>query len=305
MRQILSACMLLLLLCGCRGDAPEALRPLGEPDSQEAPVVTGSGSCRPCAEEETAVSLPDAESILFARWDGEALLGVWLFGDELRTFRDALPELRGHQQEGWSPPADPWPVYALSVSGAEADYEAACCDGLWLDSLGNTLIAGPDPAPLWERFGGAAEAANVLPARRELALAGGDWDARFLVPAVHQEPSPQTPMTLTAEGGNLSWALQNRTGQALTCGNGGGAQLDVLLGKTWYAVPFLSGSHCAYTMEAYAVPPGEDFSGALWREPYGAVPPGTYRLRFPWRADSSSGIAAAPFRFQGGVFVPL
>ena len=39
-----------------------------------------------------------------------------------------------------------------------------------MDSLGNTLISGPDPAPLWERFGRRAEEASSPPAQRELDL---------------------------------------------------------------------------------------------------------------------------------------
>ena len=300
--------LLLLWVCRAAPEAPRSPEPLETPasaDFQDPPIAIASGPCRPCAPEETTVPLPETESIRLTRWDGEALLEVWLFHDELQSFREALPELRGHQQEGWIPPENPWPVYGLSVSGVEADYEAAYCDGLWVDSLGNSLISGPDPAPLWERFGRRAEEASSPPAQRELALAGGVWDARFLVPAPAQEPSPKTPMTLEANNGVLSWTLQNRSGQTLSHGNGDAAQLDILLGQTWYVLPFLSGSHYAYTMEAYTLPPGGDYAGVLWQEPYGVLPSGTYRVRFSWRGDPVSGMAAAPVRLQGGVFLPL
>lgn len=291
-----------LLLCSCQA-APKA------PADPEAPRVEGAGPCRLCAEEETAVPLPETESILFARCDGETLWEILLVRDALQGFRAALPELRGHQQEGWSPPEEPWPVYALSVSGTESDYQAVCCDGVWLDNLGHTLISGPDPAPLWERFGETARekaAPSYFPAQRELSLAGGGWDARFLVPAPCREAEPEIPMTLTEQDGALSWEVENRTEQTLICGGSGSAALAVRLGNIWYEVPALSGAHCCYTMEGIPVRPGGAHAGSLWREPYGALPNGTYRVCLSWHAeDGACGTAAAPFRLQNGVCVPL
>lgn len=288
-----------LCVCLAASTAPEA----------PAPTATEASPCRPCAEEETAVPLPETESICLTRCDGEVLSEILLFHDELRSFREALPEIRGHQQEGWSPPEAPWPVYALSVTGPEFDYQAVCCCGVWLDNLGNTLIAGPDPAPLWERFGRTARegaAPGVFPAQRELSLAGGGWDARFLVPAPVQEADGEIPMVLTAEDKTLSWQVENPTGQALTCGGSGSATLEVRLGTVWYDVPALSGAHYGYTMEGVQILPGGVHSGDLWWEPYGSLPNGTYRVRLSCFLESPSPrIAAAPFRLQNGVPVPL
>lgn len=273
------------------------------------PTAAGAGPCRPCASEETAVPLPETESVCLTRCDGEVLSEILLVHDGLRDFREALPEIRGRQQEGWSPPEDPWPVYALSVTGPEFDYQAVFCGGVWLDNLGHTLIAGPDPAPLWERFGGTAReraAPGFFPAQRELSLAGGGWDARFLVPAPFQEADGGLPMTLTAEGETLSWRIENRTEQALTCGGSGSAVLEVRLGAAWYEVPALSGAHYGYTREGILVRPGGRHAGEFWREPYGSLPNGTYRVRLSWHADAGArGAAAAPFRLQNGVPVPL
>lgn len=290
-----------LVLCVCltASRAPEA----------PAPAATGAGPCRPCAEEETVVPLPETESICFTRCDGEVLWEILLFHDELLSFQKALPEIRGRQQEGWSPPEDPWPVYALSIAGPEFDYQAVCCCGVWLDNLGHTLAAGPDPVPLWERFGRTAReraAPGFFPAQRELSLAGGGWDARFLVPAPVQEADGEISMALTAEEDTLSWQIENHTEQNLTCGGSGSATLEVRLGTVWYDVPALSGAHHGYTREGILVRPGGRHAGDLWWEPYGALPNGTYRVRLSCFPESPSPcIAAAPFRLQNGVPVPL
>lgn len=294
-RALFALALFTALLLGVRRQAPEP------------PTAEGAGPCRPCAGEETVIPLPETESIRFTCCDGEVLAEILLVSDALQDFREALPEIRGRRQEGWSPPGDPWPVYALSVTGSEFDYQAAFCGGVWLDNLGNTLIAGPDPASLWERFGRTAQqcaAPGSFPAQRELSLAGGSWDARFLVPAPVQEAGGEIPMTLTAEGEALSWQIENLTGQSLTCGGSGSATLEVRLGSVWYGVPTLSGAPYAYTKEGILVPPGGVHSGGLWWEPYGSLPNGTYRVRLSCRLESPCA-AAAPFRLQNGVPVPL
>ena len=188
-----------------------------------------------------------------------------------------------------------WPSFTSSVASPERTYLTALNTVLAL--CGSTLAT----YIFTKLIRGKIEVEDIANA----ALAGGVWDARFLVPAPAQEPSPQTPMTLEANNGVLSWTLQNRSGQTLSHGNGDAAQLDILLGQTWYVLPFLSGSHYAYTMEAYTLPPGGDYAGVLWQEPYGVLPSGTYRVRFSWTGDPVSGMAAAPVRLQGGVFLPL
>ena len=67
--------LLLLLVYRAAPEAPRSPEPLETPasaDFQDPPIAIASGPCRPCAPEETAVPLPETESIRLTRWDGEA-----------------------------------------------------------------------------------------------------------------------------------------------------------------------------------------------------------------------------------------
>lgn len=295
----------LFLLAGCQATPAGAPETAG-PQTPEPPISSPASPA--LAEEMTAAvpETPDTASFFLTYWDGEVLLKQFCYSQaEAAALAQTLPEVRGLALESWTAPEDPWPIYGLQIGGVEEDFEAAYCGGVWLDSQGHILQADVDFPALWEQFAKDPKAASVpYPAARELALASGAWDTRFLT-ASELTPSEAAPMALALSEDGVSWTITNQTGTEIFTGDGSAAVPQVLLDGVWYSVPTLSGQHFGWNSIAVSTPNGETFSGTLWREPYSPLPNGEYRLALHWTTDAGrSSLACAPFRVQNGVFSP-
>lgn len=276
------------------------------------PSGSAGGETAPIDETIAIPKTPSSASFVLTRWDGETLLGQFCYTPEdIDALAQALPEVRGSVPEAWTVPEEPWPIYGLRIGGTEQDYEAAYCDGVFLDSQGRVLRAEVDFGALWERFADEPKE-FYLPCRRELALSGGVWDSRFLTASGAEEPLPDVPMELAVNGETVFWTVTNYSGQALSHSNGGGAGLEVLLDGVWYGVPTVSGAHYAVTAEGHTLPDGESYSYTLWREKYGDLPDGTYRVVFGFSPAASAagtppscGFSAAVFQMKDGAPVSM
>lgn len=325
---------LLLLLTACQSvdmepvsDPQGSLQDAGlapaESVEKTDPPAPGSGEdSRPLqmAEEKTTVKIPetpDTASFFLTRWDGGQGMEAFCYSAVDRAaLAEALPEIQGYAVlEDRAVPRDGWPVYTLEIGGVEEDFVASYVGGIWRDNQGNVLRADVDFDGLWERFGSAAESVEGRLVNRELALAGGGWDARFLHKAGIQEPDPLVPMELDASGNGLNWTIVNQSGHRISTGNNRSATLQVQIADTWYDVPALSGKHYVWFQDDYTIQPDGEFEGSLWQEPYGLLPDGKYRLVLDlfWRKEPRGdnlneekrydSIAAAAFSIQNGKFL--
>ena len=185
-----------------------------------------------------------------------------------------------------------WPVYGIYVTdlwhdGRELD--AACFGDLWVDNRGQAFrVEGLDMQALTDLFpdGWKEGKHNFLPSRQALALCGGSWNERFMVPS--DLPSPQTDVSMTLDdpSNGLSWTLTNLSQYEFFHGNGGYASLQVCLEDGWYDVPSQF-SRC-HTDEGHTLPPGESYSSVFPLEPYGDLPAGNYRIVFPMTQEGGS-----------------
>ena len=322
---------LLLLLTACQTAPPPDGPPSAAEVSSEAdsaagtelppdPPGAGEGS-RPLAlaETETVVQVPetaDTASFHLTRWDGEQGLEAFCYTPEDRAaLAEALPEVRGWAVlEDRTVAKDPWPLYTLEIGGVEEDFLASYDGGIWRDSQGHVLRAEVDFDGLWERFGSAAESGEGRLVNRELALAGGSWDARFMGNAESREMDPLISLETFVFGDNLGFCISNQSGHDILIGNDYWAVPQVQIADKWYKVPMTSGKHFVNTLEGINIRPGGQHDGLYRPNPFRALPDGSYRLVVPYSmekvyGDSANerthedGIAAAAFSVRNGKFV--
>lgn len=242
------------------------------------------------------------QSITVSVCDGENVTWklVYQNGDMFRLLWK-ISTSRAAAAKDWTAPEDPWPVYGISVSRTNADFEAVVCDGVWVDCNGRTLATGLDFSALWEEFEGTQhtrEGIGTIPCRQKLALRDGSWNPQFLVPASRDEPMSDVVMELTGE--NLAWTITNRGDRTVYHGNGAGAGLQILLDGTWYGVPEISWMNYSVTAEEYELKPGASYSDQITLKPYGDLPSGSYRIVFFLSQDDreQTGYAAARFSIR-------
>lgn len=254
------------------------------------------------------VTIKAPSSFLLTYWDGETRWAKSCYDPEdSGAFAKALSSVRGIPLEHWSVPEDPWPIYGLIIYGSGQDFEAAYCNGVWADSNGNVLQADVDFQTLWEQPNVESETYGVQPARRELALQNGSWDARFLGTPDSAELSNLASLELTLSKDELTWTISNHADKTIIGFTG---TLEVLLDGGWYRVPTLSGVHYARAALGYPVPAGGTFSGTFWQDLYGDLPSGDYRILVTWSLESAPApvfdkqqYTASSLRVQDGVFV--
>ncbi|MCI9121063.1 MAG: hypothetical protein HFG00_05995 [Oscillibacter sp.] len=307
MKRVFSSLLLILLLCSCQETSAELENAAASDIPGYSAAEGRSSPDRPfsLAGEETVVSIPRTPataSFFLTCWDGKTLWKQSCFTQEDRdALAEALPSVCGYAiTEETSPIPEDTPIYGLSLGGAEENFEAVCCGTIWLDNAGHLLRLRSEPAlpDLWARFAQNPEEQDLRsqPAHWELALSSGQWDPRFLVPA-DCPVSEAVPMALTVTDNGMEWRITNGLREEITHGNDSTAFPEVLLDGIWYQLPVRSGKHYAWTAEAYTTHPGESYSGRLWQEPYGPLPPGNYRLVFRFSAGSpAEGCATAPFQ---------
>lgn len=249
--------LLLSLLAGCGRGARDRLPRLPEDKTVELSV---------CWEEQYS------QKYLFTK-------------EEVRALNRALARASAQPVDDWTIPEDPWPVYGLYVTDLSNDgreLDAACVGDLWVDNLGRAFrVEGLDMQALMDSFpeGWEEREGSRLPSRRALALQGGRWDERFMIPSDLASPQADVSMTLDDPSVGLSWTLTNLSRYEFFHGNGGWASLQVCLEDGWYDVP--SQFSCVVTNEGHILPPGESYSSVFPLEPYGDLPAGNYRITFP------------------------
>ena len=324
---------LLLLLTSCQSvdmepvsDPQGSLQDAGlapaESVEKTDPPAPGSGEdSRPLqmAEEKTTVKIPetpDTASFFLTRWDGGQGMEAFCYSAVDRAaLAEALPEIQGYAVlEDRAVPRDGWPVYTLEIGGVEEDFVASYVGGIWRDNQGNVLRADVDFDGLWERFGSAAESVEGRLVNRELALAGGGWDARFMGNAESRNVDPLISLETFVFGDNLGFCISNQSGHDILIGNDRWAVPQVQIADKWYEVPMTSGTHFANTLEGIGIQPGGLHDGFYRPNPFRALPDGSYRLVVPYSlekvyGDSANerthedGIAAAAFSVRNGKFV--
>jgi hypothetical protein len=256
------------------------------------------------------LNVPVGESASLYLYDGQTLQDKLIYEkDDLSRLQQVLSQASARPLDDWQMPENPFPLYALRIYGSETDFEAVCVGDVWLDSRGRILETDLELGAQMEDLGGPLESSfglGALPCCRTLALLGGDWDTRFLLPA---EEKPQEGVTMSlacSETGELSWTVENNSGRSLSHGNGGYAALEVCSQDGWYKVPQVPGNHYGVTDEGYILEPGKEFSDDFFWEPYGEhLPDGTYRLSFPLysyeEGETGTGCAWASFQMVDGI----
>lgn len=332
MKRLTLLLTLLLLLTACQSAPPAGTEPASDPqgiaqDADLEPVATdppapGSGEgSRPLhlAEEKTTVKVPetpDTASFFLTRWDGEQGLEAFCYSAEDRAaFAEALPEVQGYAVlEERVVPKDPWPVYTLEIGGVEEDFVASYACGIWRDNQGNVLRVDLDFDGLWEQFGSAAEPVKGHLVNRELASAGGSWDARFMGNSESLNVDPLISLETFVFNDNLGFCISNQSGHDILIGNDRWAVPQVQIADKWYEVPMTSGKHMVNTLEGIIIQPGSLHDGFYRPNPFRMLLDGSYRLVVPYSWETvygdsinerthDDGIAAAEFSIQNGKFV--
>lgn len=336
MKRLTLLLALLLLLTACQSAPPASTESVSSPQ-------TGSGNAAPApaesveetdppapgpvegsrplqtAEEKTTVKIPetpDTASFFLTRWDGEQVMKAFCYSAEDRAaLAEALPEIQGYAVlENRAVSKDPWPVYLLEAGGMEEDFVASYVGGIWRDNQGNVLSADVDFDGLWERFGSAEESVEGRLVNRELALAGGNWDARFMGNAESREMDPLISLETFVFGDNLGFCISNQSGHDILIGNDYWAVPQVQIADKWYEVPMTSGKHFVNTLEGINIRPGGLHDGIYRPSPIRELPDGSYRLVVPYSVEKvygdsanerthEDGIAAAAFSVRNGKFV--
>lgn len=230
--------------------------------------------------------LPEDKTVeLSVCWEEQYSQKYLFTKEEVRALNEALSQASARPVDDWTVPEDPWPVYGLYVmnlSNDGMDLDAACFGGLWVDNQGRAFrVEGLDMQALAASFpeGWEQREGSCLPSRRALALCGGSWNERFLIPSDVTSLCTDVSMILDDLSNGLSWTLTNLSRYEFFHGNGGYAHLEVCLEDGWYVVPGQFGRY--HTDEEHILPPGESYSSVFPLEPYGDLPAGNYRIVFP------------------------
>ena len=214
--------------------------------------------------------------------------------------RQVISSYEGAKTTSWTKQDLQYPIYSLTIcpnviGQSNPPGETVVWSGGYLfTSSGDVYMCGMDFEPLMEPDLECLRQREVndtelsdLSAFRPLFCANGGWDAEYLTPAEHSDMYPED--CINAEFKELSdrngyfWAtieLSNTGGQNWRY-ESRIADVEVLVGGTWYMVPRDPGVIAfAGMVVTYndSLAPGITQTIGATIGPYGELPPGEYRL---------------------------
>ena len=286
-RLVWPALLLALALAGCTAGGGDPVSPGNLPDStpEAAPASSATAPLEPVSTEPAALLPEDTGgdgAMTLWYWDGETCLTQTVFQPQKGELLADLSALTGQAEAGLTFPEE-GPLWGLSLTRTEYDFEAAWRQGVWSDSEGRVLRAEVDFQALWDGGGGDLSQREVqgfpagFPNQRNLALADGTWNPAFLTLG-QEAPAPAgVTLELEADGSDgLTGTLGNSGTQ--TCFFGEGYELQAALEGVWYSVPYRDTGHYAFNSIGLTLRPGEIYVFQPWMDLWLPLPDGDYRI---------------------------
>jgi len=224
---------------------------------------------------------PETSALCLTIYDGETITRQYLFETDvirekaLRDFRNAKANPAEVDLTTLQPP-----YYGLEIGGT--DGYSVC--GLWSDGCfimgdGSTYAFDYDFTAFQNRYTFEEpeqfSTLTVLPCVDNLAKLETGWNSALLSPAETVDSQQSVTMELTEQTeSHLVVAIHNHSDTEW--GYGHAFHLEVQLDDGWYRIP--AEQEIAFTEELLIVEAGDTAQERCWIEPYGTLPPGTYRL---------------------------